>query len=72
MLAVGYGTARFVLDFLRATDLPYSDARYLGLTPAQFAALALVAYGVVRLARPTRRATVTSQVAVEPPSVARP
>ena len=30
VLAVGYGTARFFLDFLRATDLPYSDARYLG------------------------------------------
>ena len=49
VLAVGYGTARFFLDFLRATDLPYSDTRYLGLPPAQFAALALIAYPPFRL-----------------------
>src|SRR5882762_3085253 len=49
VLAVGYGPARFFLDFLRATDLPYSDARYLGLPPAQFAALALIAYRPFRL-----------------------
>jgi phosphatidylglycerol:prolipoprotein diacylglycerol transferase len=60
VLAVGYGTARFFLDFLRATDLPYSDARYFGLTPAQFAVLALIAYGVVHLARTPRHSTGTS------------
>ncbi|TMA93093.1 MAG: prolipoprotein diacylglyceryl transferase [Deltaproteobacteria bacterium] len=69
VLAVGYGTARFFLDFLRATDLPYSDARYLGLTPAQFGAVVLVAYGVARLAR---QAAVTSPATVERPSEARP
>ncbi|MEZ4704577.1 MAG: prolipoprotein diacylglyceryl transferase [Bdellovibrionota bacterium] len=31
-----YGIVRFFLDFLRATDLSHSDARYLGLTPAQY------------------------------------
>lgn len=31
-----YALARFLLDFLRATDLPWSDARYLYLTPAQW------------------------------------
>ena len=51
VLALGYGLARFLLDFLRAADLPYSDARYFGLTPAQYAAVALVLYGVVNLAR---------------------
>jgi phosphatidylglycerol:prolipoprotein diacylglycerol transferase len=56
VLAVGYGAARFLLDFLRAADLPYSDARYFGLTPAQYGALVLIAYGVVRLARTGRRA----------------
>jgi len=71
-LAVGYGTARFFLDFLRATDLPYSDPRYLGLTPAQFAALALIAYGVAHLARTPRPAAVTNPVTVEDPSVAQP
>ncbi|MFA7654049.1 MAG: prolipoprotein diacylglyceryl transferase [Candidatus Magasanikbacteria bacterium] len=31
-----YAIARFFLDFLRATDLPYSDPRYFYLTPAQW------------------------------------
>lgn len=31
-----YAVARFFLDFLRATDLPDSDIRYSGLTPAQW------------------------------------
>ncbi|HVO20103.1 MAG TPA: prolipoprotein diacylglyceryl transferase family protein [Anaeromyxobacter sp.] len=56
LLAVLYGTARFLLDFLRARpgDVPYADARYLGLTPAQYIVVGLVAYGAFRLA--TRRA----------------
>ncbi len=40
-----YGVCRFALDFLRATDLRYVDARYFGLTPAQYVALAFVIYG---------------------------
>ncbi len=51
VLAFGYGVARFALDFLRATDVPYADARYLGLTPAQYASLLLVLYGVTQLLR---------------------
>jgi phosphatidylglycerol:prolipoprotein diacylglycerol transferase len=31
-----YALIRFFLDFLRATDLPQSDARYFHLTPAQW------------------------------------
>jgi phosphatidylglycerol---prolipoprotein diacylglyceryl transferase len=46
LLGLLYGASRFLLDFLRARDLPYSDARYLGLTPAQFAAVALVVWGI--------------------------
>src|SRR5439155_24266873 len=65
ILAGGYGAARFFLDFLRATHLPYSDARYFGLTPAQFGTLFLIAYGVVRLAQPARQAAVTSPVTSE-------
>ena len=58
LLALLYGTARFLLDFLRARDLPYSDARYLGLTPAQFACIALVIWGAAQLAsRVPRTAT---------------
>jgi phosphatidylglycerol:prolipoprotein diacylglycerol transferase len=52
LLALGYGVGRFLLDFLRATDVPYADARYFGLTPAQYAAFALVAYGVYRMIAP--------------------
>jgi len=54
LLAVLYGTARFLLDFLRARpgDVPYADARYGGLTPAQYLVVFLVAYGAYRLATP--------------------
>lgn len=46
-----YGPARFFLDFLRATDIPMADARYFGLTPAQYASMFFVALGVWLLAR---------------------
>jgi len=51
VMALMYGPARFYFDTLRATDLPYVDARYFGLTPAQYGCIAAVAYGVVKLAR---------------------
>lgn len=51
VVALAYGSCRFLLDFLRARDLAYSDARYLGLTPAQYAALALIAWGLFRISR---------------------
>jgi phosphatidylglycerol:prolipoprotein diacylglycerol transferase len=50
LLALMYGTTRFFFDFLRATDVPYPDARYLGLTPAQYFCFALWAYGIWRMA----------------------
>jgi len=49
VLAVLYGAGRFAFDFLRARDLPYVDARYLGLTPAQYFCMALVVYGASTL-----------------------
>jgi len=55
VVALLYGLCRFLLDFLRARDVAYVDARYLGLTPAQYAALALVAYGVWTLVPVLRR-----------------
>ncbi len=58
LLAVLYGIARFLLDFLRATDVPYFDKRYAGLTPAQYAVIALVAWGTWALVR--RRAPAAS------------
>lgn len=51
VLALTYGIARFLLDFLRARDVPYADGRQLGLTFAQYFAVALVAWGAVGLAR---------------------
>lgn len=36
LFGVLYAPLRFVLDFLRNTDLAYKDARYFGLTPAQY------------------------------------
>jgi phosphatidylglycerol:prolipoprotein diacylglycerol transferase len=51
LLAVLYGIGRFLLDFLRAQDVPYHDARHLGLTFAQYVAVALVAWGIAGLAR---------------------
>jgi phosphatidylglycerol:prolipoprotein diacylglycerol transferase len=55
VVALLYGTCRFLLDFLRARDLGYVDARYLGLTPAQYAAIALVVWGAWVVAPALRR-----------------
>jgi phosphatidylglycerol---prolipoprotein diacylglyceryl transferase len=49
LLALLYGTSRFFFDFLRAADVPYADARYLGLTPAQYFCFGLWAYGIWKL-----------------------
>lgn len=46
VVALLYAPARFLGDFLRHTDLPAPDARYLGLTPAQYACLALAGIGL--------------------------
>ena len=48
---LAYGPVRFALDFLRV-----QDARYLGLTPAQYGSLLVFAAGLVLLVR-MRRAT---------------
>jgi len=49
LLALLYGTTRFLFDFLRASDVPYADARYFGLTPAQYFCVGLWAYGIIKL-----------------------
>jgi phosphatidylglycerol:prolipoprotein diacylglycerol transferase len=56
VVALLYGTQRFFSDFLRASDLAYVDARYLGLTPAQYFCFALWAYAVWQLAGRSRAA----------------
>jgi phosphatidylglycerol:prolipoprotein diacylglycerol transferase len=45
-ILLAYGSLRFGLDFLRATDLPGSDPRYWGLTAAQYGCVALACAGV--------------------------
>ena len=51
LAAVIYAPARFLLDFLRATDVANPDVRRLGLTPAQWACLATAALGLHLLRR---------------------
>jgi phosphatidylglycerol:prolipoprotein diacylglycerol transferase len=54
LVALAYAPVRFFLDFLRAPLGQGGDVRYLGLTPGQYAALALLLVGIavaVRVAR---------------------
>lgn len=53
VVALLYGVQRFVMDFLRASDVTYPDARYLGLTPAQYLCFALLAYALWRVSLPS-------------------
>lgn len=39
IMSIAYAVPRFFLDTLRATDTPYHDARYFGLTFAQYACI---------------------------------
>jgi phosphatidylglycerol---prolipoprotein diacylglyceryl transferase len=48
LVSLAYAPVRFGLDFLR---LPEGDARYAGLTPAQWACLALFGFGLAMLYR---------------------
>jgi phosphatidylglycerol:prolipoprotein diacylglycerol transferase len=69
LLALLYGTSRFLFDFLRARpgDVPYADARYLGLTPAQYFCFGLWAYAAWKLlARPRRAEAPVRAVEAEP------
>ena len=54
LLALHLRLGRFFFDTLRATDLDV-DARYFGLTPAQYGCVLLVIYGIWGLA--TKRAS---------------
>jgi phosphatidylglycerol:prolipoprotein diacylglycerol transferase len=56
VLALLYAPFRFLADFLRQTDLPGADPRYLGLTMAQYGCLVLVGVGIVLAARARRTA----------------
>jgi phosphatidylglycerol---prolipoprotein diacylglyceryl transferase len=45
LFAIAYAPVRFGLDFLRNTDLQHQDARWLGLTPAQYGVLLMFLAG---------------------------
>ena len=54
VLTLAYAPARFLLDFLRATDVAEPDPRYFGLTPAQWGCVLVLIAGLM-LARWTLR-----------------
>ena len=51
MWCVLYAPSRFLLDFMRKSDLPqrYNDQRYAGLTPAQYVTIAMLGVGLYLL-----------------------
>ncbi len=55
LIAIVYGPARFLFDFLRESEagrgVSTPDLRYLGLTPAQYFSLAIFAAGVYLMVR---------------------
>jgi phosphatidylglycerol:prolipoprotein diacylglycerol transferase len=44
---LAYAPVRFLLDFLRATDVKGADPRFLGLTPGQYASILVLVVGVL-------------------------
>jgi len=56
VLALLYAPVRFLLDFLRQTDLPGADVRHCGLTVAQYGSIVLAGIGIVLAVRIRRRA----------------
>lgn len=72
LFALGYSVPRFLLDFLRATDLPHSDRRILGLTPAQWICPLLAAGGIWLLRHGLRGSPLHRDVPPEPLPVAVP
>jgi phosphatidylglycerol:prolipoprotein diacylglycerol transferase len=46
LLTIAYAPVRFGFDFLRATDVPEPDARYFGLTPAQWGCILVLFAGI--------------------------
>ncbi len=57
LLPILYTPVRFGLDFMRKSAEEGGDARYLGLTPGQYASIAFFAFGVVLMARWAKRLT---------------
>jgi phosphatidylglycerol:prolipoprotein diacylglycerol transferase len=51
LMSIAYAPSRFALDFLRIREGKTADARYLELTPAQWACFGLLGLGVLLLFR---------------------
>lgn len=72
MFGILYAPIRFGLDFLRAEESSFGDARYFGLTPGHYGSLVMFAASVVLMVWLHRRPVVTAvpAVVVEPDPVA--
>jgi len=68
LAAALYAPVRFGLDFVRATDVSRPDARYAGLTPAQWACLGLLALGISLLRRRSPVLEFTGPTPADPPA----
>jgi phosphatidylglycerol---prolipoprotein diacylglyceryl transferase len=60
-----YAPLRFLLDFLRATDVQHADPRYFGFTPAQYTNAAVLVAGIV-IARRAWRSPTTMPLPASP------
>ncbi|MDB4945261.1 MAG: Prolipoprotein diacylglyceryl transferase [Labilithrix sp.] len=49
MTSLAYAPVRFAMDYLRVKDVDQADPRFHGLTPAQWACVALFVFGVVMI-----------------------
>jgi phosphatidylglycerol:prolipoprotein diacylglycerol transferase len=67
LFAILYAPVRFGFEFLRNSDLQHQDARYLGLTPAQYGAVVMLGLGVAILATRDWKGFVAVPLGVQPP-----
>ncbi len=63
-----YAPIRFFLDYLRATDLESADVRYAGLTPGQYASIAMFVVAAIMLWRVLKKPewTIPDEMAFDP------
>jgi phosphatidylglycerol:prolipoprotein diacylglycerol transferase len=71
VLAMLYAVGRFSFDFLRARDLAYVDARYFGLTPAQYFCFVIFGWGLYQLMKARPPVTAAPEGEAKSPAGAR-